>query len=99
MKNIYYRIYFGVLVSGFNYPIDYTLDTLLRKSMKSGIKDVSGDSYFIYLTFNDGVKAKLWNVNRYYAWACKGFIGEYSFEDGRPTVEIMHKLIQLLKTI
>jgi hypothetical protein len=97
MMNILYRIYLGEL--GFNYKVDHVADTLLRKSMKSGIKDISGDDYYIHITFKDGVRAELWNVGKYYAWLSRGCIGNYNYDDGRPTVKTMYELIQLLKTI
>lgn len=99
MKNLYYRIYLGCFPIGFNYNVDNVADTLLRKSMKSGISDVSGDNHYMYITFKDGVRAKLWNVNKYYAWLSRGCIGNYNYSDGRPTVQTMYELIQLLKTI
>jgi hypothetical protein len=97
MMNILYRIYLGELI--FNHKVDHVADTLLRKSMKSGIKDISSDAYFMYITFKDGVKAKLWNAGKYYAWLGRGYIGNYTYDDGRPTVKTMYELIQLLKTI
>ena len=100
MKNLYYRIYLGCFPGvGFNHKVDHVADTLLRKSMKSGIRDVSGDDYYMYITFKDGVRAKLWNVSRYYAWLSRGSIGSYTYDGGRPTVKTMYELIQLLKTI
>jgi hypothetical protein len=97
MMNILYRIYLGEWV--FNHKVDHAADTLLRKSMKSGIKDINSDAYYMYITFKDGVKAKLWNANKYYAWLSRGYIGNYNYDYGRPTVKTMYELIQLLKTI
>jgi hypothetical protein len=100
MKNLYYRIYLGCFPGvGFNHKVDHVADTLLRKSMKSGIKYISSGACFMYITFKDGVKTKLWNVNKYYAWLSRGYIGNYNYDCGRPTVKTMYELIQLLKTI
>ena len=89
-----------------NYSVDRALDALLTKAMDSGIKAVTGGDYYLDITFNDGSHLNAWNVNRYYAWLCKGRFaypnkddGEYSWCNARPRRATMARLYKMLGEI
>ena len=60
---------------------DVKVDTLLKESLKSGLKKVSTDNYYIYAYFNNGLQFEMWNANKYYGWLHRGTVYDESGDD------------------
>ena len=76
----------------FNNGVDSTLDIILNKQLDSGISECFVSRFDIELTFKTGVKATLWNENKWYAWLSSGNIGNYAWNDVRPRRKTMWRL-------
>lgn len=82
------------------------LDRLFNKNISSGIKSVTAkDNYYLYITFNNGNKLKVWNTNKYYGWLNEGsFIDEnkkhiYTWFESRPKRKTMIRFRKLLERL
>ena len=81
-----------------NYSVDSTLDSILKKELDSGISKCSiTRPYFIDITFKTGVKATLWNSNKWYAWLSSGNIGNYIWGNARPRRKTMWILMKAIE--
>lgn len=75
---------------------DY-LDFLLSRCIKSGLKKVEQiDEFYALATFNNGIKYNYWNTCKYFAWLADGKIGEYEYQEGRPSRRTMRKFREIL---
>ena len=74
------------------YPTCHILDIILNRYLDKGIKNVKHDKYCLYIEFTDGVKAELWNENKYYAWLSSGRIRDFYWKNSRPRKSTMRKL-------
>lgn len=80
-----------------NHPVDNIVDELLTNCIKSGIIQCESGEYDLILTFQNGIKANLWNANKPYAWLQKGDFfrnGELflTYKESRPKKSTMKKL-------
>ena len=82
----------GFYLTIFNYCVDSILDSILNKELDSGISECITNSFYIDITFNTGVKATLWNENKWYAWLSRGNIGNYTWDNARPRRKTMWRL-------
>lgn len=74
------------------HPTYHILDIILNISLDKGIKNVKHDEYCLYIEFTDGVKAELWNENKYYAWLSSGNIDGFYWKNSRPKKSTMRRL-------
>lgn len=74
------------------HPTCHILDIILNRYLDKGIKNVKHDEYRLYIEFTDGVKAELWNENKYSAWLSSGRILDFYWERSRPRKSTMRKL-------
>jgi len=102
LKNLRKRILFGMEwrkhfgMSVGNYKRNDTkLNLLLEYGLNSGVKNVdTKDQHYIYIDFNCGMRAELWDSNKWYAWLSSGTI-YFNNEEYRYTGVLPSKEIQL----
>lgn len=78
----------------FIYDVDSTLDSILNKELDSGISECIISECYLDITFNTGVKAKLWNEGKWFAWVSRGNIGKYTWDEARPRRKTMWRLMK-----
>ena len=76
----------------FNHSVDLALDGILNKQLDSGISECTSSRFYINITFKTGVKAILWNENKWYGWLSEGNIGNYTWNNVRPRRKTMWRL-------
>ena len=74
------------------YPTCHILDIILNRYLDKGIKNVKYDACRLYIEFTDGVKAELWNENKYYSWLSSGCILDFYWDKSRPRKSTMRRL-------
>ncbi len=79
------------------YDVDKILDSILLKSISSGIKSLERDSYEMHIVFNDGSRATMWDTSTISAWLSSGYIEfsddkKYNWTASRPSRYIMSML-------
>ena len=85
----------------FNYNVSPTADKLLNKIITdSKLKNVIINDYDMTFVFENDITVRLWNRNKWYAWASRGDIRKkekfvFSWIDERPRRRTMNKLLEL----
>lgn len=81
---------------------DKNVSRILSSCLHSGICKISTDSHYINVEFSNGVKACLWNRNKYYSWLSEGkFIDAnsqiiYQYHNARPSRKVMWMLCKAI---
>lgn len=79
------------------------LSTLLYVCLQSGIEEIISDSHYLRIKFKNGVTARLWNKNKFYAWLSEGsFIDNnnktiYEYDNARPSRDVMWMLYKAIR--
>ena len=78
---------FKAYTTKFLYPEDDIVTCILKISIKTGINNITYDRgrYYIVISFNNGIKAELWNCNKWYAWASSSLFYKNDVEIYRAT--------------
>lgn len=78
---------FEAYTTDFLYPADDIVTCILKISIKTGINNITYDrgGYYIVISFNNGIKAELWNCNKWYAWASSSIFYKDDVEIYRAT--------------
>jgi hypothetical protein len=85
-----------------NDPVDKTLDALLDKGFKYGIRELEyPDRFYIRIIFGNGSDFEMWNANRYYGWLSNGTMTAngytYKWNGARPKKKTIRKLIREIR--
>lgn len=88
--------------SSFIHKVDKTLNKKLSSAIKSGIEYAFKTRFDLDIRFKDGTTCRLWNENKWYAWASKGNIispdgSAYIWDNKRPSRKTMIKLQKALE--
>ena len=85
----------------FTYGVSAIADKLLNKIIADNkLKNIILDNYDMTFVFENDITVRLWNHNKWYAWACRGVIQKkdrlvFSWDDERPRRKTMNKILKL----
>lgn len=79
------------------------VSVILWVCLQSGIEEIINDNYYLYIKFKNGVTARLWNRNKFYAWLSEGaFVDEsnntiYEYDNARPSRDVMWMMYKAIR--
>lgn len=82
---------------------DKDVSVILWVCLQSGIEEIIRDNRHLIIKFKNGVTARLWNVNKYYAWLSAGSFVDgsnktfYEYDNARPSRDVMWMMYKAIR--
>lgn len=80
-----------------NYPSCNVLDQHILCFLEWPIVSIEEPAFYLEATNYVGAEIKIWNKNKWYAWACRGHIDNYHWSDKMPSRKVLNKLRSALE--